>query len=292
MNQVVSTIYSDNARINPDDQTPNGHSTCSASKAAGRLYGVAKNSKLIMAKLGGSIAIRPRSIGTVFGMIASDVLQNGRQKKCIVSLSWSSEPPASGIIPQHWIAATAHMRVLMDDLDCVIVKSAGNERNPDGTNAAISRCPQVFASNSFPLINVGSVDNDGIPSPRSQRGSLLTVWAPANPVVCQSSTENSPVIKSGTSYGKVIFYISTPKETVADLNAAAPQVAGLIATFLSLPANRIPFDISDGQVARNARKFMAAQAHDGGGSWVRSPGDPDSPNVAYNLVTSADNPLS
>jgi hypothetical protein len=72
--------------------------------------------------------------------------------------------------------------------------------------------------------------------------------------------------------------------------AAAPQVGGLIATFLSLPADRTPFDISDGQVARNARKFMHTEAHDGGGSWVRSPDDPDHSTVAYNLVTSAENP--
>jgi hypothetical protein len=34
---------------------------------------------------------------------------------------------------------------------------------------------------------------------------------------------------------------------------------------------------------------MLTEAHNKGGSWVRSPGDPDHPNVAYNLVTSADN---
>jgi hypothetical protein len=187
-----------------------GHSTCSASKAAGTLYGVAKNSKLIMAKLGGSIAIKERSIGSVFGLVASDVLQNGQQKKCVVSLSWSSEPRASGIIPQHWVAATQPMRTLMNDLDCVIVKSAGNERNSDGTNSNISRNPQVFAGDDFPLINVASVDNDGVPSPRSQRGPKLTVWAPGNPAICQSSTENSPVSASGTSFGKFILYLSIP----------------------------------------------------------------------------------
>jgi len=61
-------------------------------------------------------------------MIATDVIQNTRQKKCVVTLSWGSELPANGVIPQHWIAATADMRKLMNELDCVIVTSAGNER--------------------------------------------------------------------------------------------------------------------------------------------------------------------
>ena len=72
------------------------------------------------------------------------------------------------------------------------------------------------------------------------------------------------------------------------LRTAAPQVAGLLATFLSL--ENPPFDTSDGNLAQSARKFLNTLAADGGGSWVRSGADSPPSNVAYNLVTSADNP--
>ena len=135
-------------------------------------------------------------------MIATDVIQNTRQKKCVVTLSWGSEPPANGVIPQHWIAATADMRKLMNELDCVIVTSAGNERAPDGSKANMNRYPAVFSSDDFPIINVGSVNNDGVASSTSQRGPLLTVWAVGDLVKCASDTGNDPNTKSGTSFGK------------------------------------------------------------------------------------------
>ena len=71
------------------------------------------------------------------------------------------------------------------------------------------------------------------------------------------------------------------------MDAASPQVAGPIATFLSL--DKVPFDTSIGNLARNARKFMNTLAAYGGGSWPRS-GSRSAPgaNVTYNLVTSAD----
>jgi hypothetical protein len=90
----------------------------------------------------------------------------------------------------------------MNELDCVIVKSAGNERAPDGSNSDINQYPAVFASGDFPIINVGSVNIDGVAISGSQRGPLLTVWAVGDAVKCASSTGNDPNTKSGTSFGK------------------------------------------------------------------------------------------
>jgi hypothetical protein len=74
------------------------------------------------------------------------------------------------------------------------------------------------------------------------------------------------------------------------LRTAAPQVAGLLATLLSL--EKPPFDTSDGKLAQSARTFLHTLAAEGGGSWVRSNIDSPPSNVAYNLVTSTDNPAN
>ena len=108
--------YADSARINPSDTT-GGHSTCSASKAVGNVYGVAKTTKIIMARMGGTILISSRSIASMFGIIRSDVRDTRREKKCVLNVSWGSEPPANGIIPQYWMAAIADMQELMTELD-------------------------------------------------------------------------------------------------------------------------------------------------------------------------------
>jgi subtilisin family serine protease len=154
--------------------------------------------------LGGRIAISTRSIGTVFGQILQDVIVNGREKKCVITMSWSQEASMNGIIPEHWKTATDDMKRLMNERDCVIVKSAGNERESDGTNENISAYPGIFASDNLPLINVGSVDIHGAPAATSQRGPLLSTWAVGAPVQCASDEGNVPRELRGTSFGKLL----------------------------------------------------------------------------------------
>ena len=56
----------------------------------------------------------------------------------------------------------------------------------------------------------------------------------------------------------------------------------MLAYFLSF--DTVPFDTTTGSLAKNARDFMINTA-----SWRRE-NDPDLPNVAWNLVTEAQNP--
>jgi hypothetical protein len=91
---VLEAVYGQGADPNPLDtgiiakpgQKP-GNSTCTASKAAGRLWGVAKKSHLIVAKISNKQLIST-GIGTIFGRIMANVIDNNRQGKCVLSMSW------------------------------------------------------------------------------------------------------------------------------------------------------------------------------------------------------------
>lgn len=60
---------------------------------------------------------------------------------------------------------------------------------------------------------------------------------------------------------------------------ATPLIAGVLATFLSY--DKVPFDMSDGRVAAEAKKYLVETAN-----WPRK----DKVPVIWNLVTEADNP--
>ncbi|KAK4979605.1 hypothetical protein LTR28_003706 [Elasticomyces elasticus] len=247
------------------DDSEDGHTTCVASKAAGKNFGVAKKAELVSVKT--SIS-DPRDISSIFDQILSDVQKKKRQGKAVINLSWGVAPPSNGVVPQHWLIAARHLRKLMNEEDVIVVGSAGNHRQYPGREN-IDRYPKIFAADDFPIINVGNTLANGNANKYSQIGPKLHVWAVGTDITCASAKRkdpNKPWSPDRKNYGT---------------SFAAPQVAGLLAYFLSL--DTVPFSTKHGTLALNARNFMRDRA-----SYQRG-GPGGIANVAWNLVTEDQN---
>lgn len=149
------------------------------------------------------------------------------------------------------------------------VFSAGNKEAGPGLDTMGNFSPQRHANPNNPLILVGAINKDGLPSDfnmmvgvgASKRGRdrLLTgehtVWALGEQVdVIRMGTADGYEKRSGTSY-------------------AAPQVAGLAAYFLRLPGLIWP----QGRVAKTMKDYLVAKKRS-------VPRSPDGLGVAYNSI--------
>ncbi|KAK4996875.1 Suppressor of the cold-sensitive snRNP biogenesis mutant brr1-1 [Elasticomyces elasticus] len=260
--RVVATMHAPQAKKdNPGDgdESENGHATCSASKAVGLRYGVAKGAKVIAVKTKFSTA----DTAVVFDMVREDIQARGLQKKAVVNMSWGALPSANGNIPDNYQKLAVSQQHIMNDLDVPIVAAAGNLAESGRQN--IEKLPARWAKDDYPIISVGSTTMTGVASAFSQGGPALAVSAVGEGLTCAAGSGTGNRVARGTSY-------------------AAPQVAGLLAYFLG--QETVPFDTTTGSLANNARNFLKNTA-----SWSRS-GDGNMPKVAWNLITKAQNPPS
>lgn len=105
------------------DDSPNGHGTCGASKAAGILYGSAKASELVVVKMRG---ITTTEISQVFDLVLRDIQAHNLQNKAVVSCSFGSKEPVDlANLSNAWKSAKRQMQVLIQN-NVVVVVSGGN----------------------------------------------------------------------------------------------------------------------------------------------------------------------
>ncbi|KAK6437554.1 hypothetical protein LTR95_006255 [Oleoguttula sp. CCFEE 5521] len=240
------------------DRSRNGHSTCAASKACGMRFGVAKSSTCVAVKTGRVIGDSAKA----WSMILDDIVSRGIRKRAVINYSQSRTLPPSQSIPEHWLDAAEVMTELMNK-DVPIVAAAGNHAKEPGHSQAIDVYPQAWSKDTFPIINVGGTTEDGQRNSFSQDGPTLALSAQGEGLTCSPGTGDGrpPSARFGTSY-------------------AAPQVAGMLAYFLSLDPP--PFNTDDGKVSVNALNFLKNTA-----SYPREDGGP---NMAWNLITEVENP--
>lgn len=186
-----------------------GHGSCVASKVAGKLFGVAKKTSLIIVKSTPDLSSFMDSITEVLNDVRRLTI-SGEYKPgySIVTIARGFRGPTE-IDKWSKVVITRLISKLISRYGIVIVSSAGN--TGDGVvGFPASLSPQL------PIIVVGSTDEDGIQLPGSTRGPKVTVSAPGR-VLC-ADNEPGPYYQSaqGTSF-------------------AAPAVAGLAAYYLSLP---------------------------------------------------------
>ena len=189
----------------------NGHSTCTASKAAGRIYGSAKQERLVVVKmLDYSIA----SIAEIMWKIYSHVRINKRNNRSVVTVSWGSiDPVAFPLDPQDdlWLSVYEAMAGL-HSLGVVIVCAAGNdalELNAAGRpRTLVDTAPAVFNLYAkYPaIVVVGNCDNYGrrhSTSQRTGRQDFPQIHAPGVDIQCASASSSSaPRLDTGTSFCK------------------------------------------------------------------------------------------
>ena len=109
-----------------------GHSTCTASKAVGNLYGASKSAGLVVVKMPD---LEQNSIYEALDTVIDDVNDTRVQGSTVVSISWGiPEPPAPGLLNVVESRLRAQINELLT-MHVVVVCAAGNaaqERAPSG----------------------------------------------------------------------------------------------------------------------------------------------------------------
>ena len=174
------------------------HSTCTASKAAGKIYGASKTATLVVVKMPN---FTHADIGGVLNTIYHDISAKRRQGKSVISISWGDINRT--IWPKsHWELFKG-FAVELNKLSVPIFVSAGNAGREYG-RGKIDTAPAVLAS-WFPkelpqLVAVGSCNDYGVRLDFSQEehGALRheQIHAPGVGIHCIKGQSD------GTSFGK------------------------------------------------------------------------------------------
>ncbi|KAK0641822.1 peptidase S8/S53 domain-containing protein [Cercophora newfieldiana] len=234
------------------------HGTCTADKAVGQDYGVSKRATLVVVRMADLTLMEMMCALAEVILDLEDYPE--RRKRAVVTMSLGG--------PLYDVTNVVHN--MIDGLvgriirfDVPVVVPAGNSADESGREQ-IDCVPAIFASDSNPLIVVGSTNTTGYRSEFSQTGPQLTLYGVGEEVTCHSDPSGLPAInKEGTSF-------------------PTAMVAGEIANLLSY--DTVPFDTSDGNLVKNLREYLM----NGDGSWERTPGI----RSLWNGVTEANNPPS
>lgn len=210
----VEWLYTDlaireGANTRTEAATGRGHSTCTASKAVGNLYGASKNATLVVVKMPN---LGEASVYEVLDSVIHDVRSKKRTATSVVSMSWGrNEMVKPGLLTTLERRLEKQLNELIG-MGVTIVCAAGNEalkpNGRGGTRLFIDTIPAYLAERSYDrLIAVGNSDINGVRHPSSQEFSD-PVWihrplihAPGVDIKCASST--APMgyrIWTGTSF--------------------------------------------------------------------------------------------
>lgn len=220
----ISWLYAiDTSREQTDAEHPDygQEATCGVTKVAGRIYGVAKNSDLTIAKTG--------HVGTSFqdslGNIIRDVRSSPGSSKgrCVIHLTEGFEESECGLE----FVAYLHMNLhsLVNVYQCVIITSSGMNRENTKTSV-ITTIPARW-SKIYDIVTVGAVY---APDPTQKGQSRLNLngqrfpWSPWGP----------EIVVAGPGNGLCASAHSPGIRVEGDVIASA-TVTGLVAYFLSLP---------------------------------------------------------
>lgn len=153
------------------------------------------------------------------------------------------------------------------NLGVPFVCAAGNYRQEPGRDN-IDTMPALFQDEDTPLINVGAADYEGKRARMSQGGNQLTIYAPGVDIAVPQKEDFQEGIASGTSLGQSRSRCFIDAQNADPETIAAPQVAGLIATYLSYAQK--PWDDSKKGLERvkAIRDYLVSDAS----SWERQPG--------------------
>ena len=183
---------------------PFGHSTCTASKAAGIGYGAAKEAKLVVVKM---LDYNEPSVTSVLKVIADDVKKKGRGGKSVVSISWSTTAPVSVWSNDPWLAEMRGALEELYQLNVIVVCSAGNfGEYPFRT--LVDTAPGMFINH---VITVGASYFNGQKWGPSQSLAVPQLYAPGVEILCaDASGQRAYSTDSGTSFCEL--QLITPSE--------------------------------------------------------------------------------
>lgn len=189
----------DTARIERDENRW-GHGSCVASKAAGRMTGVSKRSRLVIMKSDNYI----KNELSAFESVLKDVMEKKRQRRAVVLYARSSHPKRFILddversnIPLSWYTINILMTALGRQNVGVVV-GAGNNVS---LSTSMDTLPGMWLYKKLnSLIVVGSVTNGGDLAEFSQGVGEDILWAPGDQIICASGpTASGTRSDSGTS---------------------------------------------------------------------------------------------
>ncbi|KAL7941527.1 hypothetical protein V8C42DRAFT_360761 [Trichoderma barbatum] len=219
-------ISQKDARKVPRQRIDKEHGNLVASLAAGAFSGVAKSSRLVSIVLFGSSDFTyVADLARGMAYVASDVAKNNRQGKAVIVMSWGVEPNKlwwDKTTETH----TAHQNPFPSllqrfyDNGIVVVNAAANSDQED----LAATEPTASGGRDVGLIVVGRTDITGQSYKSSHIDSsgkgILSLYAVGH-VVCGAGR---------AANGKDLYRCTT------GASFSAPQVAGLAAYYLSIPA--------------------------------------------------------
>ena len=188
-----------------------GHGSCVASKVAGRFYGVAKKTSLIIVKHTTGLSSFVHAIALILNDLRRRTQAGGYKPGYNIVTVQRGFRATDNIDKWSISKITRQISKLIYIYGIVFVSSAGNT----GLGAGTVGFPATLSS-TLPIIVVGSTNEEGIELPSSSRGPQVTVSAPGRVLCADNHSGESFQIAMGTSF-------------------AAPAVAALAAYSLSLP---------------------------------------------------------
>ncbi|KAB5578895.1 hypothetical protein GE09DRAFT_1262190 [Coniochaeta sp. 2T2.1] len=202
-----------------EDYSPRFHGTCTADKAVGQQYGVAKKATLVVVTIA-DLSVEEFTAG--FQEIAIDLVAHPERRKFSVvtlSICGPRHDPEDPVLPPAMQLLKNAVQEVMD-MDVPVVVAAGN-----GMSAAFA---EMFPDN-FPLVVVGANDlkiNDK--APYSQL--YPTLYAVGSDTTCWAESTTTPDTRlEGTSGG---------------------QIANL------LSYDDVPIDTSDGKLVQSMKDYF------------------------------------
>lgn len=191
----------------PDSPLP-GHSTCTASKAAGHLYGASRNTKLVIVKMPD---YSMESILEIFWTIHDHIRRHYRQLSSVISISWGSDGFMDNPTSISWGRVAADISMIPQSVP--LICAAGNDALEVNTNGqqrlAVDTWPAKWAQNRFSknVLAVGNVNIYGMRYPTSQVTGADQLHAPGVDITCaRYNTITGTHKDTGTSYCKNHYY--------------------------------------------------------------------------------------
>lgn len=150
----VEWLWTPQTTWNRRDNDPKEHGSCVASKAAGFINGVSKNSRLVIVKASHTMADTEWALAQIF----DDIVKKGRQEKAVILYARSSteEYSRESTLPVYWDSVRDLMHRLFG-LGVHIVTSAGN----DGQRSMVLDTVPAMWNEILPFIVVGAVTSRG-----------------------------------------------------------------------------------------------------------------------------------
>ena len=213
-NREVEWLYTETAReVGADKMTEadagGGHSTCTASKAVGNLYGASKSATLVVVKM--PYPDQDSAIEALDTVI-DHIEDKRRWGRSVVSISWDT----TAVVSSEYLASPPALR-LHDQinellvLSVVVVCAAGNaarSRTPTGgLRTYVDTYPPFIRYSTIPLWHglffvVGNSDINGVRFTDSQQlMGLPQLYAPGEKIKCASDTSSTGYnTATGTSF--------------------------------------------------------------------------------------------